>query len=79
MKITVCIGSACHLKGSRIVLERLRALVSEYRLEEKVELTGKFCMGRCAEGVSVSIDEEIFSVQPDTTEAFFRSEVLTRL
>ena len=28
MKITVCIGSSCHIKGSRIVVEELQALIT---------------------------------------------------
>ena len=29
MKVTVCIGSSCHLKGSRNVVERLKELIEE--------------------------------------------------
>ena len=37
MKITVCIGSSCHLKGSRAVVERLKTLIDEKKLGDKVE------------------------------------------
>ena len=53
-KITVCIGSSCHLKGSRKVVEELQYLVKTNKLDDDVELGGAFCMGKCgAEGVSV--------------------------
>ena len=42
MKITVCIGSSCHIKGSRQVVEQLQKLVSESNLKEQVELAGTF-------------------------------------
>ena len=29
MKVIICIGSSCHLKGSRQVVEKLQALVKE--------------------------------------------------
>lgn len=29
MKITICIGSSCHLKGSRQIVEELQRLVAE--------------------------------------------------
>ena len=29
MKVTVCIGSSCHIKGSRQVVEQLQYLISE--------------------------------------------------
>ena len=79
MKVTVCIGSSCHLKGSRQIVERLQALVAEKDLKEKVELSGKFCMGNCQNGVSVSLDGEIHSVTPETAQQFFETEVLPRI
>ena len=45
MKVTVCIGSSCHIKGSRQVVERLQQLIAENNLGDKVELSGTFCMG----------------------------------
>ena len=46
IKVTICIGSSCHLKGSRQVVEKLQALITENNLDEKVELSGTFCMGK---------------------------------
>ncbi|MBD8959123.1 MAG: (2Fe-2S) ferredoxin domain-containing protein, partial [Clostridiales bacterium] len=45
MKVTVCIGSSCHLKGSREVVEKLQNLINDNDLKDKVTLSGKFCMG----------------------------------
>ena len=45
MKITVCIGSSCHIKGSRQVVEQLQYLIRENNLDDKVELSGTFCIG----------------------------------
>lgn len=79
MKITVCIGSSCHIKGSRQVVEGLRKLIAEKNLGDKVELGGTFCMGKCQLGVCVSIGDEVYSVTPETTESFFENEVMRRL
>ena len=79
MKITVCIGSSCHIKGSRMVVEGLNRLIKDNALQDKVELGGTFCMGKCQKNVSVSIGEEFFSVSPESVEDFFKTEVLTRL
>lgn len=76
MKITVCIGSSCHIKGSRQVVERLQYLISENKLGDKVELSGTFCMGKCQEGVCVTADDKFFSVSPDTVDDFFKNNVL---
>ena len=64
MKITVCIGSSCHIKGSRQVVGSLKQLISDNGLSDKVELAGTFCMGKCQQGVCVSVDEVFHSVSP---------------
>ena len=79
MKIVVCIGSSCHIRGSRQVVEQLQYLVSENRLGDKIELGGTFCMGQCRKGVCVTIDGDLFSVTPETVTEFFDKEVRSRL
>lgn len=79
MKITVCIGSSCHIKGSRTIVEELQGLIAAKNLSDKIQLSGAFCMGNCVNGVSVKIDDELFSVQPDTVHAFFENEVMARV
>ncbi|MDY4889333.1 MAG: (2Fe-2S) ferredoxin domain-containing protein [Sphaerochaetaceae bacterium] len=76
MRVTVCIGSSCHLKGSRQVVQQLQSLISENHLEDKVELAGIFCMGKCQQGVNVNIDDKNFSVSPETAERFFKDNIL---
>ena len=75
MKITVCIGSSCHIKGSRQVVEQLQYLIAENNLGDKVELGGTFCMGECQKGVCVTINDEFYSVTPDTVNEFFEKNV----
>lgn len=75
MKVTVCIGSSCHIKGSRQVVEKLQELLATNDLGDKVELGGTFCMGQCQKGVCVTVNEEFHSVTPDTVEEFFEKYV----
>ena len=79
LKITVCIGSSCHIKGSRTVVEQLQYLIAENNLGDKVELAGTFCMGKCQKGVCVTIGDEFFSVSPETVDEFFKENVLKAL
>lgn len=79
MKITVCIGSSCHIKGSRQVVEQLQQLISDHNLKDQVELAGTFCMGKCQQGVCVTVDEQFHSVTPDTVKEFFTQQVLSKL
>ena len=78
MKVTICIGSSCHLKGSRQVVDQLKQLVADNNLGDKVELGGTFCMGKCQQGVCVTVDDKFFSVTPETTDEFFKNEILSK-
>lgn len=79
MKVTVCIGSSCHIKGSRQVVERLQTLINENNVGDKVELAGTFCMGKCQQGVCVNVDDEFHSVSPETVDEFFSDAVMAKV
>ncbi len=79
MKITVCIGSSCHIKGSREVVDIIKQLIEEHDMMQQVELIATFCMGNCQNGVSVDLDGQIFSVTPQTANAFFTANVLPKM
>jgi NADH:ubiquinone oxidoreductase subunit E len=79
MKITICIGSSCHLKGSRQIVEQLQFIIAQQNLKDKIELDGAFCMGQCATGVSVTLDGVYHSVQPENVGAFFEDVVAKQL
>ncbi|MBQ2106587.1 MAG: (2Fe-2S) ferredoxin domain-containing protein [Lachnospiraceae bacterium] len=79
MKITVCIGSSCHLKGSRQVVEQLQNMIAKENLGDRVELAGTFCMGECQKGVCVTVDGEFHSVSPETVGEFFETAVKAKV
>ena len=79
VKVKVCIGSSCHIKGSRQVVEELQYLIAQNNLKDVVELGGTFCMGRCQEGVCVTVNDQLFSVSPSTVDEFFEKEVVSRI
>ena len=79
LKITVCIGSSCHIKGSRQVVEQLQYLIAENNLGDKVELGGTFCMGKCQQGVCVTVNDSFHSVTPESVQEFFTKEVLAKV
>ena len=60
MKINVCIGSSCHLKGSRVIVEMFQDRLKNDNLADSVELSGSFCLGKCnSQGVSIKVNDEI--------------------
>ena len=73
------LGRSCHLKGSREVVEGLQKMIARDGLKDKIELAGTFCLGKCQTGVNVLVDDERYSVSPDTVEEFYRTTVLPRL
>lgn len=79
MVVTICIGSSCHLKGSRKIVERFNELIRENQVEEKVSLNGSFCIGECTKGVCVKIDGILHSVLPETADEFFQKEIMEKL
>lgn len=79
MKVTVCIGSSCHIKGSRQVVEQLQKMIADNELGDKVELGGTFCMNKCQQGVCVTIDDEFYSVTPDNVQEFFDNQIKAKV
>lgn len=79
MKVTVCLGSSCHLKGSKAVVEALQRMAEEHGVSKKLKLCGAFCMGNCTGGVCVKLEEKIFSLCLDNLDVFFEKEIMTRL
>lgn len=79
MNITICIGSSCHLKGSRAVVEKLEQLILEHGLKQEIALCGSFCMGQCQTGVSARLDDTYFSLTPENTERIFIETVLPKI
>lgn len=71
-KVTVCIGSACHLKGSREIVERVQALITKENMQDVIDLKGTFCLGNCQkEGVSITIDDQYHNVNKSDIDEFF--------
>ncbi len=77
--INVCIGSACHLKGSYNVIKELQTIIEEEKLQDKVEIKGAFCLGHCTKAVSVKVEENIYSLAPENVRDFFKEEIMRRL
>jgi len=76
MKITVCIGSSCHVHGSRQVVGELQRLIAENNLQDKIEILPTFCMGKCHQGVCITVDDVHHSIKPEQTAEFFEKEIL---
>ena len=76
--IQVCVGSACHLKGSQDIVEMLQAAIAEHHLEDDVVLTGSFCIGKCNRvGVTVQVNDDVHvGITRENFKEFFTNNVL---
>ncbi|MDQ1238957.1 MAG: hypothetical protein QG577_1142 [Thermodesulfobacteriota bacterium] len=77
--ITVCVGSACHLKGSHDIIGYFKEAIKEAGLEGKVELKGTFCMDQCIDGANLLVDDQIFHYNSvDDARKIFETEILQK-
>ena len=77
IKLSVCIGSSCHIKGSYNVIQVFQQLTEENCLHGKIELKAAFCMKQCQKsGVSVAVNGKSYGVEPENARKFFRETVL---
>lgn len=80
MKISICFGSACHLRGAYGVLHAFQVLFDRYKLPGDIDMEGHFCQGRCNEGVVIKINDEIITdVKVENVNAIFQQKVLRLL
>ncbi len=75
-ELKICVGSACHLKGSTEVIDIFKKCVESRNVSDNVEIKGAFCLGHCTEAVSVCLNEKIYSVAPENAEHFFDNHVM---
>lgn len=78
--VQICIGSACHLKGSEEVIKIFQELIKDYKLENKLELKAAFCTGHCTEAVAVMRwDGKFLALNKYNAKEAFLTEILPYL
>lgn len=78
MIIQICVGSACHIKGSSEIVELMQNAVEKNNLEYDITLAGSFCTGKCnREGVTITVDDDIYTgITKDNFKEFFEEKIL---
>ena len=78
--VSVCAGSSCHLKGSYNIINLLKEAVEKNQLDEKVEVKAAFCLGKCQNGVSMKVDDEIVTgVNTENFSEIFEKYILSKV
>ena len=76
-ELSVCIGSACHLKGAYNVISTFQHLIEERGLHEQIAFSAKFCTKECHKpGVAVSLDGAKSVIAAEEARKFFLERVL---
>ena len=77
--VQVCVGSSCHLKGSREIVELLEAAIGEHHIEDEIVLSGSFCTGKCNRvGVTVQVNDDVHvGITKENFRDFFKKNILT--
>ncbi len=80
INIYICVGSACHLKGSYNIINQMQDIINEKKLSEKVVIKAALCLGKCTNAVSVKVeDEEVISLSVGNVRDFFEKNIIPRL
>lgn len=80
MNVYVCVGSSCHLRGSYKIIELMKENIEKNGLEEKVNLSAAFCLGKCTTGVTIKVDEEVVcGVSPENFSEIFKEHILDKV
>jgi NADH:ubiquinone oxidoreductase subunit E len=79
LELSICVGSACHLKGSYDVIEKFTNYINDNNLTNDIIIKAAFCLGHCTEAVSVKFNDVIYSVEPETAESFLKEVVINKI
>ena len=61
VRVDVCLGTNCYVKGSQAILSGLMQRVDEERLGNLVDIRASFCFENCEHGPTVKIGETLLS------------------
>lgn len=63
LQVEICIGSACFARGNARNVETLEKYIRTNHCQDQVnlEIKGRLCMGKCADGPNVMMNGELFN------------------
>ena len=77
VELSVCVGSACHLRGSYNVIQGMMQIMEEYGLHDKLDFKSAFCMQACDQpGVGVRFDGKVYRLTPAQVRDFMINTVI---
>lgn len=59
VKVNVCFGTGCMLRGSQKLLKSIHEFVESKKIQDKVEVKASFCFEKCSKGPVVSVGSTV--------------------
>lgn len=76
LTITVCMGSSCFARGNAEILAMIEEVLHQKKKEDRVDLRGSRCEGKCAMGPHIKINGLPYpEMSPDRLKSLL-SEIL---
>lgn len=82
MKVELCLGSSCHVKGARNIYLMLKEALERDGLTDRIELVGSLCLGACktSSGANVKVDDDIVKgITADNFEQFYQTRIKSNI
>jgi len=82
LTINICVGTACHMKGAYMVIDKLQTMIRDRKIGEKVTINGAFCLGQCSQkDITVKLDdnEELYMLSEKNLEEFLENIIIPRI
>ncbi|EFL52165.1 hydrogenase, Fe-only [Solidesulfovibrio fructosivorans JJ]] len=61
LRVQVCLGTSCHLRGAQDILTGLLGHIAEQGLTNAVDVRASFCHEKCADGPTVQINGDVMT------------------
>jgi NADH-quinone oxidoreductase subunit G len=80
VKVSVCAGTNCFLKGSQEVIRDVLQCVDAQQLQDQVEVSASFCFEKCDQGPTVQVDgQQLQNCNGQKACAAMRERLKTKL
>ena len=77
-ELKLCLGSACHTKGSSDLVDIIQDWLKKYDTENRIRFTGSLCLGKCREGINVLVDNQLYSSLNKENIHVFLADILQK-
>jgi NADH:ubiquinone oxidoreductase subunit E len=76
VKVELCMGSSCFSRGNSKTLELLESFISEKKYQDRIEVEGHLCLGRCSAGPIIRINNKDYeNINPECVIDLIQEEL----